>query len=110
MRPITRTQTGVGDDVPIPLDQYLTPFNVTVQCVISGTPTYTVQYTLDDVYAAGFDAATANWFDLAGIDDATADAVDSLISPVSAIRLIVTAVGAPADSVQMRVMQAGVFG
>ncbi len=110
MRPITITQTGVGDSVPVPLDLYLTPFNVTIQCVISGTPTYTVQYTNDDVYAVGYDPSTGNWFDLAGIDDATTDAVDSLISPVTAIRLSVTVAPAPTDSVQMRVTQAGVLG
>lgn len=110
MRPITRTQVNVGDDVAIPLDQYLTPFNVTIQCVISGSPTYTVQYTLDDVFSPTFDPATANWFDLAGITGAVANAVDSLISPVMGIRLRVTNVVAPTDSVQMRVVQAGVFG
>ena len=110
MRPITRTQTNVGDDIPVPLDLYLTPFNVTIQCVISGGPTYTVQYTNDDVYAANYNPATGNWFDLAGITGAVVNAVDSLISPVTAIRLRVTAVGAPTDSVQMRVTQAGVFG
>ena len=110
MRPITRLQTNVGDDVPIPLDIYLTPFNVTVQCVISGGPTYTVQYTNDDVFAAGYDPATGNWFDLAGITGAIVDAVDSLISPVTAVRLRVTAVAAPTDSVQMIVTQAGTFG
>jgi len=110
MRPISVTQTDVGNSNPVPLDLYLTPFNVTIQCVKSGGPTYTVQYTNDDVFAVGYNPTTGNWFDLAGITNAVADAVDSLISPVTAVRLRVTAVGAPTDSVAMRVVQAGVFG
>lgn len=108
MRPITRTQTGVGDSIAIPLDLYLTPFNVTIQCVISGGPTYTVQYTNDDVYATAYVAASGNWFDLANLTGQLVNAIDTLISPVTAIRLRVTAVGAPTDSVVMRITQAGV--
>lgn len=110
MRPITILQTNVGDSVAVPLDLYLNPFNATIQCVITGGPTYTVQYTNDNVYAVGYVAAAGNWFNLAGITAAVANAVDSLISPVTAIRLRVTAVGAPTDSVQMRVTQAGAVG
>lgn len=112
MRPITVTVTDVANSSPIPLDIYLKPFQVTIQCVISGTPTYTVQYTNDDVFAEGYDPddAGSTWFDLSGIDDAVANAVDSLISPVTAIRLVVSAVGDPADSVTMRVTQAGMIG
>lgn len=110
MRPITVTQTNTGDSAAIPLDLYLTPFHVTIQGVITGTPTYSVQYTNDDVFASSYVAASGNWFTLSGISGATANAVDTIIAPVTAIRLRVTAVGAPTDSVQMRVTQAGVFG
>lgn len=107
MRPMTIVQTNVGDTGAIPLDIYRDPFNCTIQCVITGGPTYSVQYTLDDVYAPGYNPAAGNWFPLAGITGLLVNAVDSLISPVTAIRLRVTAVGAPTDSVQMRVLQAG---
>lgn len=107
MRPLTITQTGVGDTGAIPLDIYRNPFNVTIQCVPSGgAAVYTVQYTLDDVYAPGYNPAAGNWFTLAGLSALSASAIDSLISPVTAIRLRVTA--APGgENVQMRVVQAG---
>lgn len=100
MRPITVVQDGVGNSAPIPLDIFRDPFNVTVQCVITGAPTFTVEYTCDDP------AAPVNWFPLAGITNAVANAVDSLISPVTAIRLRQTA-GAAGNGVTMRVIQAG---
>lgn len=107
MRPITRVQTNVGNDVPIPLDIYLTPFNITIQCVISGGPTYTVQYTDDDVFAVGYNPATGNWTNHANLTAQTGNSIGTIISTVTAIRLQVTAVTAPTDSVQMRVTQAG---
>lgn len=108
MRPILTTVTDVNVSGPVPLDLYLKPFQVTIQCIITGGPTYSVQYTNDDIWATGYNPATGNWFTLSGLSGAVASAVDTLISPVTAIRLNVTAVGAPTDSVAMRVTQAGV--
>lgn len=110
MRPITTTVTDVGVSAPIPLDLYLKPFQVTIQCVKSGTPTYSVQYTNDDVFSASYNPATGEWNDLSAISGISVDAVDTLISPVTAIRLNITAVVDPTDSVVMRTTQAGVLG
>lgn len=101
MRPITYRVTNVGDGVPIPLDIFRDPFAVTMACRISGTPTYSVEFTCDDP------AAPVTWFALANMTAKVADASDTLISPVTAIRLRVTAVGNAADYVEMRVLQAG---
>ena len=46
MRPVRQTinqsAANPATGVPVPLDLYLTPFNVTLACVIVGAPTYTL--------------------------------------------------------------------
>jgi hypothetical protein len=109
MRPIRITVTDVGQTDPIPLDQYLNPFNVSLRTLIDPTPgpTYTVEYTESDIWAEGYDPDTDTWNALAGMDAAIADAYATLVSPVTAVRMRVTAVGAPTDSVELTVLQSG---
>src|SRR5678809_775423 len=107
MRPIYQTVTDVGQTPPIPLDGYLNPFNVSLRATKSGGPTYTVEYTESDVFAEGYDPDTDTWNALDGMTDAVADAYETLTSRVSAVRMRVTAVGAPTDSVTLAVLQSG---
>lgn len=105
MRPITRSLTGVGNDVPVPMDLYQRPFNVSIAVTVTGTITYSVQWTLDDVFAPGYNPATGNWFAAAANLTAKSDnEAGSLISPVTAIQLITTA---GTGTATMRVAQAG---
>lgn len=108
MRPVTVSTTGIGAALaspPVPLDQYLTPFQVTLQCTVNGAATYSVEWTSDDIWAPGWSPLTANWFaaaaNLTGAVDAEAG---SLVSPVSAVRIRQTAGGGTATMV---VRQAG---
>ena len=41
---------GVGASQTVPLDQYLTPFNVSLGIAITGTVDVTVEFTFDDVF------------------------------------------------------------
>lgn len=107
MRPITLSTLGVQNTAVAPMDLYLTPFNVSLQAVITGAPTYTVEYTNDDVFSPTFNPATANWTPVAGMTAAVASANATLISPVTAIRMRQTAGAAP-NAVQLRITQAGV--
>ena|ERR1044071_525612 len=111
MRPIRLSTLGVSKTVPIPLDLYLVPFNVSLRAVITGAPTYTVEYTEDDVYAVGYDpdAGSSKWKALDGMTDAVADAYTTLTSPVTAVRMRQT-VGAAPNGVELTVLQAGVMG
>ena len=59
-RPTSVSVTGVGTSNPILLDVFGSP-NVSLQAVVSGTATYTIQQTLDNVRDNG--AAAATWFD-----------------------------------------------
>ena len=112
MREIILKQTNVGVTVPVPMDQYQSPFNVGFGIVVnSGTPTYTVQHTFDDVFAVGYNPATGNWFnhtDVVGEIGVNADG--NYAFPVSAIRLNVSAVVAPTDAATIYIKQAGVQG
>jgi hypothetical protein len=104
MRPIRVTVTNTQTSAPIPLDRYPTPFNVGIGCdITAGTPTYTVSYTFDDVFASGFDAATAKWFDHASLTAKDADADSNIAFPVTALRIAQTGTGVTT----MTVIQAG---
>lgn len=91
MRRIVLSKTGTGATAPAPMDTYCNPFNVGMGVVVSGTVTYSVQHTFDDVFAAAFDASTATWYDHPSLDDLAANADGNYAFPVTAIRLNVTA-------------------
>ena len=109
MRPVTLTSSdasgGAITGAPCPLDIYISPFQVTLQANVTGTANFNVEYTNDDVFAAGYNPATGMWTPVTGMNGATADAVATLISPVTAIRLVQNSGN---GSVALRVTQAGV--
>lgn len=81
MRPITVTQATVAASAPIGMDREQAPFAVGFGVIASGTVTYTVQHTFDDV----------NWFNHGTVVNATTSLDGNYAFPVSAIRLNVTA-------------------
>ena len=109
MRPVTLTTSdasGAAVASPVcPLDLYLTAFQVTLMTVVTGTVDYDLQYTQDDVYAGGYDPSTGNWKTVTGVDGATAAAEATLISPVTAVRILQNS---GSGSVSCRVIQAGI--
>lgn len=98
---VTVGTTGVGASAPIPLDQYISPFNVSIGCTVTGTIDYTVQYTFDAVFAS---AGPFTWTNHADLTAQTATADGTYISPVSATRVLTNS---GTGSVAMNVMQAG---
>lgn len=108
MRPVTVSVTGVGSSAPIPMDVYLNPFNVSMQCTVNGVVTYNVEWTNDDIWAPGYNPATGNWFAAAAnLTGATTAQTGTLISPVTAIRIRNSA---GAGTSTMRVVQSGAVG
>lgn len=109
MRPITLTTSdasGGEKSTPVcPLDLYISPFNVTLQTIVTGAVTYTTEYTKDDVWATTFNPATAQWTAITGMTASAASAEETLISPVTALRMRQTA---GAGSIVLRVLQAGI--
>lgn len=91
MRRSTLSQTGTGQtNVYVP-DVNKNPFNIGLGVTVSGTVTYTVQHTFDDVFASGFDPSSATWFDHPTLAADTANADGNYAYPVTGIRVSVTA-------------------
>jgi hypothetical protein len=103
MRPQTVTQTGAGASSLIVPDKNRNPFVLGLYAVVADTVTdYNIEYTGDDVQAAGYDPDTGNWF--SAIDAASASAAQKFDTPCTALRInIVTGTG----SVTLTVHQAG---
>jgi len=96
MRPKVIKQTDTGISNPVVLDYADSNYQVGLQAVVvSGTPTYTVEYTLDPILDPQFTAAgyTAAWFPTSGLSAITASATSNYAVPVYACRLNVTGTG-----------------
>jgi len=91
MRPVVLTVTGSpGASNICPMDTYISPTNVGLAVTVTGTITYKVQYTFDNVFAQGYDPTTGNWFDhptLVG----TTSGNSNIAYPVAALRITTSA-------------------
>jgi len=94
--------TGVGASQTVPLDQYISPFNVSLFLVITGTVDVTVQFTGDDVF--GDAPGPHNWTDHPDLTNIVADDDATFISPVSACRLLTNS---GVGEAVLRIIQAG---
>ncbi len=92
----------VGASQTVPLDQYLTPFNVSLALVITGTVDVTVEFTFDDIF--GDFPGPHSWTPHPDLTNITADADATFISPVSACRLLTNSGDGEAV---LRIIQAG---
>lgn len=93
---------GIGASQEIPLDQYISPFNVSLFVGITGTVDVTVQFTFDDIF--GDAPGPFNWTDHVDLTNVVADADGTFISPVSACRLLTNS---GVGEAVLRVLQAG---
>jgi hypothetical protein len=91
MRPVTVSQTGVGSSTVVIPDYMLNPFNIGVAVKVTGTVTYTVEHTFDDVFATTFSPASATWFSHTTLASLSANAVSNYAFAVRGIRVTVTA-------------------
>lgn len=107
MRAITRSVTGAGSTTPIPVDTYICPTNIGVGVKITGSVTYTVQHTFDDVFAADFNPATATWYNHPTLTG-SANLDGNYAFPVTAIR--VTNAGGSTGTTAITVIQSGLVG
>lgn len=92
---------GVGASQEIPLDQYISPFNVSLFVDITGVVNYTVQFTFDDVFSG---AGPFVWRDHADLTALAVDEDGTFISPVSACRLLTNS---GVGTAVLRISQAG---
>lgn len=91
-QPISRTVGSQAASTPILLNhQGPNPFSVTLLATVTGTLTYTVQFTLDDVFAPNYNPATGVWNTVTGMGAQTTTVAAALSSPVTAVRINVSA-------------------
>lgn len=106
MRQIVITLDAPGASQAIPMDQYISPFNVGFGCATTGAVTFTVQHSFDNPFAADYDPTAATWYNHPDVTGAVADADGNYAFPVSAIRLVLA--GGSTGSVTMTINQAGI--
>jgi hypothetical protein len=100
MRRMTETVSGVGTSPTLPMDFKAQIFNVGFGCEVTGTVTYSVQHTFDDIYT--IPAGSLVWFNHEYVVAQTANMDGNYAFPISAMRLNVTA---GTGSVTINVMQ-----
>lgn len=98
------TKTGTGRSGICVVDDFQTPFNIGIAVSISATATFTVEYSLDDPNAAGYDPASANWYVASGFTSGSAAIAGSLTVPC---RVICLNVSANTGTVTAKIVQAG---
>jgi len=97
---------GKGSSKPIVLDQYISPFNVSVATTAVTGATYKMQYTYDDVTATTWPNGAQVWFDHSTMTAKTTATDAAINNPVSAVRLTITTAASP-QSVAARIIQSG---
>jgi|SanBayMetagenome_1026888.scaffolds.fasta_scaffold11551_5 hypothetical protein len=102
----TISKTGTGSSSIYAVDYFRCPVNVGIQAVLSGTATYTVEYTLDDITSDSFSASTATWTGAtADLTGASASKNGLLTVPCRGIRLTIAS---GTGSVVATICQAGI--
>jgi hypothetical protein len=103
MRPVTVSQTGVGSTAVIITDINQAPFAIGMGVVVTGTVSYTVQHTFDDVFATTFDPATATWFNHPTLAAQAANLDSNYAFPVRGVRLTI---GSGSGTATLKLIQA----
>lgn len=102
----TITQINAGRSAVIAVDDFQTPFNLGFAAEITaGTPTFSIQYSLDDPTAAGYDKDTALWFAVTGLSAVSANSSAALTIPCKAVCIFMAE--GQTGTVELKVVQAG---
>lgn len=104
MRTQTLTKTGTGTTDWLVVDPKANPFNVGFGCAVTGTATYSIEHTFDDVNATG---ASPTVFTHSDVAAKTANTDGNYAFPISAMRLNITS---GTGTVVVKVIQAGCRG
>ena len=112
MRPIYEQLTQVSAaaaQVVVPLDIYLSPFQVSYTITqVSGNIRATVAVTDDDVFSSTFDQSAATWFGQGSATNVSGSTMGTIIDfPVTALRLSLAG-GLYSGGCTLTVIQAGI--
>lgn len=105
MQSVTVTQVAAGSSAVEAVSYFTNPFNIGLGAVLTGTATFTVEYSMQDPMDAGYVAANATWFPVTGLSAVSATTAAALTVPCRAIR-VTLAVGST-GTVVLYVQQAG---
>jgi hypothetical protein len=111
MRPVVYTITGgAGTQVVsrvCPIDYYISPANIALSVVVTGSITYTVQYTFDDVFAPGYDPTNGNWTNHPTLVTQTITKDSNISYPVRGIRIVSPASPSSSGTATLTIIQGG---
>lgn len=95
MRPTSQTLSATGSTAPVIADYFTAPMEVTVALnfTATGTPSATVEYSLDDPWASYTTSYTANAMWLTATTALAADGRVIIQYPVRATRVTATEMG-----------------
>jgi hypothetical protein len=83
---VTVDTVQVGASTEVPLDLYISVFNVNLVVEVTGTINYTVQYTFDDVFGGA--PGPFNWINFSTMTNQAASQNGTLIGPTRAVRIV----------------------
>lgn len=102
----TISLTNEGRSNIVAVDDFQTPFNLGLAAKITaGTPTFSIQYSLDDPNAVGYNKDTALWFSVTGLSGVSANTAAGFTIPCRAISIYMAT--GQTGTVQLNVVQAG---
>lgn len=106
-RPVRKTASAAGATTPVTFNLHQSSFTVSIAVALSAgaSLTYTVEHTFDDVFASGFNPATAVWFPNDVLVSKTTSEDGNYAFPVTAVRLNITAY--TSGTATLTVIQAG---
>jgi len=107
MRPARLTITGVTQSPVYAPDVYISPFNLALSVVVTGTINYTVQYTFDDVFAPTYNPASGVWTNHPTLAAQAASLDSNIAYPVTGIRIVGNS---GTGSARLTLIQAGISG
>lgn len=99
MKVQTISLTGTGNSSPVVVNTNVTPVNIGLAFVVTGTVNYTMQVTYDSP------TSFATWFDDATVASKTANFASSITTPVTGIRF---KINSGTGTVDMSAVQAGI--
>lgn len=105
MQSITITQVAAGSSAVEAVSYFTNPFNIGLGAVLTGSATFTVEYSFQDPMDEGYVAANATWFPVTGLSSVSATTGAALTVPCRAIR--VTLAGGSTGTVTLYIQQAG---
>lgn len=99
---VTVDTVQAGASTEVPLDIYVTTFNVNLVAEVTGTINYTVQYTFDDIFGGA--PGPFNWINHSQLTAQTGNANGTLVGPTRAVRVLTNSGG---GTVKLQVIQSG---